>query len=73
MALGLGQLLGGVMLGQMTGLLGDNKKPEQQAMPQANNTQQGFGCFGGIVSNVSNQMFKGMSQEQVARLGQGFN
>tara|TARA_Y100000389_G_scaffold6026_1_gene5800 strand:- start:2417 stop:3742 length:1326 start_codon:yes stop_codon:yes gene_type:complete len=69
MALGLGQLLGGVMLGQMTGLLGDNKKPEQQA----NNTQQGFGGFGGIVSNVSNQMFKGMSQEQVARLGQGFN
>jgi len=73
MALGLGQLLGGVMLGQMTGLLGDNKQPEQQAMPQANNTQQGFGGFGGIVSNVSNQMFKGMSQEQVARLGQGFN
>lgn len=73
MALGLGQLLGGVMLGQMTGLLGDNKQPQQQAMPQANNTQQGFGGFGGIVSNVSNQMFKGMSQEQVARLGQGFN
>ena len=73
MALGLGQLLGGVMLGQMTGLLGDNKQPEQQAMPQANNTQQGFGGFGGLVSNVSNQMFKGMSQEQVARLGQGFN
>ena len=73
MALGLGQLLGGVMLGQMTGLLGDNKQPQQQAMPQANNTQQGFGGFGGLVSNVSNQMFKGMSQEQVARLGQGFN
>ena len=73
MALGLGQLLGGVMLGQMTGLLGDNKQPQQQAMPQANNTQQGFGGFGGIVSNISNEMFKGMSQEQVARLGQGFN
>ena len=73
MALGLGQILGGVMLGQMTGLLGDNKQPQQQAMPQANNTQQGFGGFGGLVSNVSNQMFKGMSQEQVARLGQGFN
>lgn len=73
MALGLGQLLGGVVLGQMTGLLGNNQKPEQQAMTQANNTQQGFGGFGGLVSNVSNQMFKGMSQEQVARLGQGFN
>ena len=73
MALGLGQLLGGVMLGQMTGLLGDNKPPQQQNTQQASNTQQGFGGFGGIVSNVSNQMFKGMSQEQVARLGQGFN
>ena len=76
MALGLGQLLGGMMIGQMTGLLGDDKKPTppQQPTQQATNTQdQGFGGFGGIVSNISNQMFKGMSQEQVARLGQGFN
>lgn len=38
MALGLGQLLGGVMLGQMTGLLGDNKQPQQQAMPSKQHT-----------------------------------
>jgi hypothetical protein len=83
MALGLGQLLGGVMLGKMTGLLGDDQAQNNQIKSMgeynqnptamANNTQQGFGGFGGIVSNVSNQMFKGMSQEQVARLGQGFN
>jgi len=74
MALGLGQMLGGMMLGQMTGLLGDNKPKDQQTTQVANNTtQQGFGGFGGILNNVSNQMFQGMSQEQVARLGQGFN
>ena len=97
MALGIGQMLGGLMIGQMSGLLGDQKPKEQPQMnggathtmpdgtvmpgathggmtQQATNTQQqGFGGFGGMVSNISNQMFKGMSQEQVARLGQGFN
>ena len=109
MALGIGQMLGGLMIGQMSGLLGEQKPEEQKQMQggfspidrgqmsggathtmpdgtvmpgathggmtqQATNTQQqGFGGFGGMVSNISNQMFKGMSQEQVARLGQGFN
>ena len=57
MALGLGRILGGAILG--SGLLG-GKDDEQQ------------GIMGGI-TNVSNSLFAGMSQEQVYRLGQGFN
>ena len=58
MALGLGQILGGAILGG--GLLGGKDDEEQQ------------GIMSGI-SNVSNSLFAGMSQEQVYRLGQGFN
>jgi|21_taG_2_1085346.scaffolds.fasta_scaffold01053_9 hypothetical protein len=58
MALGLGQILGGAILGG--GLLGGKDDEEQQ------------GIMGGI-TNVSNSLFAGMSQEQVYRLGQGFN
>ena len=58
MAIGLGQILGGAILGG--GLLGGKDDEEQQ------------GIMSGI-SNVSNSLFAGMSQEQVYRLGQGFN
>ena len=84
MALGLGQLLGFGLLSQMGGggLLGGNKPQEQQmkggwsppnqqpTQVASNNTNQ---SGGGFLSGISNQMFKGMTQEQVARLGQGFN
>ena len=58
MALGLGQILGGAILGG--GLLSGKDDEEKQ------------GIMGGI-TNVSNSLFAGMSQEQVYRLGQGFN
>jgi len=85
MALGLGQLLiGGLIGSQMFGgkekeeqprMKGGWSPPNQQQPTQvaSNNTQQGQGGFGGIISGFSNSLFKGMSQEQVARLGQGFN
>ena len=58
-------------MGQMTGLLGNNEPPKEQSPPQvANNTGGGVG---NMFTGISNQMFKGMSQEQVARLGMGFN
>ena len=69
MSLGVGQLLLGSLMG---GLLG-NKEEEQPQQPTqvASNTQpQGAG---GFMSNISNSLFKGMSQEQVYRMGQGFN
>ena len=72
MAIGLGQMLiGGLIGSQMSGggLLGMGKKPEDE-MPQqtaSNNTGNNF------ISGISNQMFKGMSREDVARLGIGFN
>ena len=76
MAIGLGQILGMGLLSQFMGggkgLLND-KEPEQPTQTASNNTNQGFGGVGGIVSGVSNQLFQGMSQEQVARLGIGFN
>ena len=59
MGLGLGQLLGGAILG--SGLLGGNEEDEEKK-----------GFMSGL-TNISNSMFKGMSQEQVYRLGQGFN
>jgi len=58
MALGLGQMLAGAMIGG--GLLGGKDDEEKK------------GIMGGI-SDISNSMFAGMSQEQVYRLGQGFN
>ena len=76
MSLGLGQILGMGLLSQFMGggkgLLND-KEPQQPTQTASNNTNQGFGGVGGIVSGVSNQLFQGMSQEQVARLGIGFN
>ena len=99
MALGLGQMLGMGLLGQLMGGFGGQKEkermkggwsPPQQGLQQgvmdaarqqaqqgqgqvANNQQQGFGGIGGMMSGVSNQLFQGMSPEQVARLGMGFN
>ena len=80
MALGLGQLVGMGLLSQFMGggkgLLGGQDKKKIQSMgeynqrpTQATNTTG----FGGGISGISNQLFKGMSQEQVARLGMGFN
>ena len=89
MALGLGQMLGMGLLSQfMGGFGGDEKKKQlggggqqgimdiaklqaqQQQQGQVANNQQGF--MGGL-SGISNSMFRGMSPEQVARLGMGFN
>jgi len=69
---GLSKLLIGGILGNAFsggGLLG-NQRPDDQSTQMANNSNQGFG---GVVSNFSNQLFDGMSREQVARLGLGFN
>ena len=68
MSLGLGQLFGGLLLGQMAGggLLG-NKQEEEQPTQMANNS------IGGAFQGISNSMFKGMSQEDVYRMGLGFN
>ena len=72
MGLGVGQFLLGSL---MPGLLG-NKEEEQPQQPTqvASNTQpqQQGGVFNAL-TNVSNSMFSGMSQEQVYRMGQGFN
>jgi len=70
MPLGVGQFLLGSL---MPGLLG-NKEEEQQPTQVASNTQpqQQGGVFNAL-TNVSNSMFSGMSQEQVYRMGQGFN
>ena len=85
MTIGLGKIVGLGLLSQFMGggkgLLGGEDEDKIQSMGEynqpptqaTNNTNQGFGGFGGIVSGVSNQMFKGMSPEQVARLGIGFN
>ena len=79
MALGLGQMLiGGLIGSQMFGGKEKEQQPQQPLNQQptqvaSNNTQQGQGGFGGIISGFSNSLFKGMSQEQVARLGIGFN
>jgi len=89
MALGLGKIAGLGILGQLFGGLGGNEKEQQVRMEggwsppnqqptqvASNNTQQGQqgqGGFGDIMSGFSNSLFKGMSQEQVARLGIGFN
>ena len=83
MAIGLGQMLIGGLIGSQLGkggLLGSDDEDktiksmgeynQPQAQPQAQS--QGGGVFGGIgnmVSGISNQLFDGMSQEQVARLG----
>ena len=57
--------------GQTEGVMSPpNQQPTQVA---SNDTQQGQGGFGDIMSGFSNSLFKGMSQEQVARLGIGFN
>lgn len=53
-------------MGGGKGLLGGQE--QQPTKTASNNTG-----FGGGISGISNQLFKGMSQEQVARLGMGFN
>ena len=71
MAIGLGQMLGMGLLSQMGGggLLGGVKKPEEEVPTQTASANTG----GNFMSGISNQMFNGMSREQVARLGIGFN
>lgn len=64
MPLGLGQMLAGAIIGG--GLLG-NKQDEEQPTQMANNS------IGGAFQGISNSMFKGMSQEDVYRMGLGFN
>jgi hypothetical protein len=72
MTIGLGKIVGLGLLSQFMGggkgLLG-GEEPQQPTQTASNNTNQG----GGFLSGISNQMFKGMSPEQVARLGIGFN
>ena len=70
MALGLGQLAGGLLLGNIFGGLLDQNKDQQPTQVASNTPQQGGG---GFLGGISNQMFQGMSPEQVARLGMGFN
>ena len=70
------QMFGGKEKEQQPQMKGGWSPPNQQQPTQvaSNDTQQGQGGgFGGIITGFSNSMFKGMSQEQVARLGQGFN
>lgn len=67
MSLGVGQLLLGSLMG---GLLGNKDEQQQPTQVASNNQSQGGG---GFMSNISNSLFKGMSQEQVYRMGQGFN
>jgi hypothetical protein len=73
-------LIGGLLGSQMFGGKDKEQQPQMNSTNQqqptqvaSNNTQQGFSGFGDIISGFSNSLFKGMSQEQVARLGQGFN
>lgn len=84
---GLGQMIIGGLIGSQLGkggLLGSDDEDktiksmgeynQPQAQPQAQSQGGGvFGGIGGMVSGISNQLFDGMSQEQVARLGMGFN
>ena len=69
MSLGLGQLFGGLLLGQMAGGLLGGKQEEEQPTQVASNNQS---LMGGL-QGVSNSMFKGMSEEDVYRMGLGFN
>jgi len=56
------------MLGQMSGLLG-NQQEEEQPTQMANTNQ---GVMSGL-QGISNSMFKGMSQDEVYRMGLAFN
>ena len=67
MALGLGQILGMGLLSQLGGGLLGGKQEEEQPTQMANNS------IGGAFQGISNSMFKGMSQEEVYRMGLGFN
>ena len=69
MALGLGQILGMGLLSQLGGGLLGVKQEEEQPTQVASNNQS---LMGGL-QNVSNSMFKGMSEEDVYRMGLGFN
>jgi len=56
----------------MIGLSGLADKDEEQTAPQEGGSGMGMG-LGNVMTNMSNSLFKGMSQEQVYRMGQGFN
>ena len=74
-------LIGGLLGSEMFGGKEKEQQPQMNSTNQqqptqvaSNDTQQSQGGgFGGIMSGFSNALFKGMSQEQVARLGIGFN
>jgi len=72
---GIGERAGGILslLGLNIGNDEDEKiQASQQQMPTqvASNTPQ---SGGGFLSNVSNSLFKGMSQEEVYKMGMAFN
>lgn len=55
-------------------LLKAGAMPSQQMPPPEQNGGSGMGMgVGNIMGGLSNSLFKGMSQEQVYRMGQGFN
>ena len=56
----------------MIGLSGLADKDEEQTAPQEGGSGMGMG-LGNVMTNMSNSLFKGMSQEQVYRMGQSFN
>jgi hypothetical protein len=70
MAIGLGQMLIGGLIGSQLGKGGLLGSDDEDKQPQQGGA---FGGIGGMVTGISNELFKGMSQEQVARLGMGFN
>lgn len=67
MPLGLGQILGIGLLSQLGGGLLGGKQEEEQPTQMANNS------IGGAFQGISNSLFKGMSEEEVYRMGLGFN
>jgi len=69
MGIGLGQMLAGAIIGGGLLGLGGKKEEEEQPTQVASNNQ---GLFSGL-QGISNSMFEGMSQEDVYRMGLGFN
>ena len=56
------------------GMLGLSGMADKEEQPQAQPQQSGMGMgLGNVMTSMSNSLFKGMSQEEVYRMGQGFN
>ncbi len=70
MSFGLGQMIIGGLIGSQLGKGGLLGSDEEDKQPQQGGA---FGGMGNMVTGISNQLFKGMSQADVARLGLGFN